>query len=326
MENVRARQVLYIRLWELSNRFWNEDIKVTKYNQYCIVGTINYADLGLTSTEAVEVFFTFKNDDPIFYFISQSVAYSSEKLYFLTSEEYADYETRQKYQQQIQDYLDKIKSKITSDRSQYNIILKAHDYLIDEIDYDYSVDGKTPSEEPYAHNIIGAVVNKKGVCETYARTYQLILNYYGIENIFITGSTSGGNHAWNLVRFPDGKYYFVDCTWDDLSNLNKYFAKGYAFFYNNHKIDTPENTGTKFLYQLPEISEEDYISTEEDSYILGDVNKDGKVNMKDYSSLQRYLSGWEVDIDKKAADINGDGEINTSDYSLLAQMLCDQAE
>ena len=57
------------------------------------------------------------------------------------------------------------------------------------------------------------------------------------------------------------------------------------------------------------------------SYIAGDVNKDGKINMKDYSTLQQYLSGWAVSISESSADVNADGKINMKDYSLLQQYL-----
>ncbi len=55
--------------------------------------------------------------------------------------------------------------------------------------------------------------------------------------------------------------------------------------------------------------------------IPGDVNGDGKVNTADDILFQRYLAGWNVDIDVEAADINGDGKIDALDQILLQRML-----
>ena len=49
--------------------------------------------------------------------------------------------------------------------------------------------------------------------------------------------------------------------------------------------------------------------------LLGDVNKDGKVNSMDALSILRYIVGLDVggNFDRAAADINGDGAINSAD-------------
>ena len=56
-------------------------------------------------------------------------------------------------------------------------------------------------------------------------------------------------------------------------------------------------------------------------YMAGDVNRDGKVNLKDYALLKQYINGWEVDIELSVADVTGDGKINLKDYALLKQYI-----
>ena len=56
-------------------------------------------------------------------------------------------------------------------------------------------------------------------------------------------------------------------------------------------------------------------------YMPGDVNRDGKVNLKDYALLKQYINGWEVDIELSVADVTGDGKINLKDYALLKQYI-----
>ena len=57
--------------------------------------------------------------------------------------------------------------------------------------------------------------------------------------------------------------------------------------------------------------------------IPGDVNGDGKVNVKDITLLAQYLAEWDVSIDSNAANVNADGKINVKDITLLAQYLAE---
>ncbi len=58
-----------------------------------------------------------------------------------------------------------------------------------------------------------------------------------------------------------------------------------------------------------------------DLYLFGDVNRDGDVNMKDYTALQKYLNHWDIDIEVPSADLNRDGNINMRDYTLMQKYL-----
>ena len=55
--------------------------------------------------------------------------------------------------------------------------------------------------------------------------------------------------------------------------------------------------------------------------ILGDVNGDSTINMKDIVLLQQYLNGYDVYLDKNTADVNFDSKINMKDIVLLQQYL-----
>lgn len=55
--------------------------------------------------------------------------------------------------------------------------------------------------------------------------------------------------------------------------------------------------------------------------IKGDLNYDGKVNMRDYAELQKYLLGQTKTIRMKAADLNYDKKINMRDYSRFKTQL-----
>lgn len=55
--------------------------------------------------------------------------------------------------------------------------------------------------------------------------------------------------------------------------------------------------------------------------MLGDLNGDKLINMKDLVILQQKLNGWNTVIDESAADVNKDGMLNMKDIVLLQQYL-----
>lgn len=56
-------------------------------------------------------------------------------------------------------------------------------------------------------------------------------------------------------------------------------------------------------------------------FLVGDINGDDKIDIKDIVLLAQYYAGWDVDINIPAMDINGDGETNIKDLVMLAQYL-----
>lgn len=105
----------------------------------------------------------------------------------------------------------KNQAKVGVTGSDYFKVRKLHDFLIDSMEYNSGSSQKA--------TIYGALVEKKGVCESYARTYKYILDELGIENILVVGDATNSNkqteaHMWNYVKLND-KWYAVDVTWDD---------------------------------------------------------------------------------------------------------------
>lgn len=59
-----------------------------------------------------------------------------------------------------------------------------------------------------------ALISSSSVCAGYARAFQAACQTLGITCYYVTGTSMGRNHAWNIVNI-DGKIYNVDLTWDD---------------------------------------------------------------------------------------------------------------
>ena len=58
-----------------------------------------------------------------------------------------------------------------------------------------------------------ALVNRTAVCEGFSNSVQLAMRCWGIPCIYVSGTTSGGKHAWNILCI-DGSWYHYDATWN----------------------------------------------------------------------------------------------------------------
>jgi hypothetical protein len=92
----------------------------------------------------------------------------------------------------------------------------------------------------------------------------------------------------------------------DLTDMKAEYSEGYMVFETDH-------------FSIYIITETELITSLD--VILGDVNGDGNVDIKDSALLKRYLAGWEVDIDLTAADMDGDGNVTIKDSALLKRQL-----
>jgi len=283
---------------------------------------------GITSDEAKEVYYTFRNDNPIFYYTSNvyyDMGNDIVRYFFLSIfDDFAYGSVRKEYNETILEYIESYSSCVKG-ISKYEDAKAIHDKLILSMDYEYEDDGITAAKNGKAHSIIGALEGN-GVCEAYARMYQMICNYYEIDNVFVSGYSSdisklsGNGHTWNLIKVDDGAvYYIVDCTGDDLGENElryDYFLKGSNTL--QYIAGTPEEHGMDFLYELPEINENDYYT-----FIIGDVNFDGVFNIADAVNMQQWilampdmtLANW------KAGDLCADNIINVFDLILMKKLL-----
>lgn len=185
-----------------------------------------------------------------------------DKTGYLKSE-IGNEENLNKMLKNIKNIREEIINKLTGDK--YNKILQAHDWIIENLEY--SLDLKNMN----VYNLYGALVEKKAVCEGYAKTFKFILDELGIPCIIVSGKATNSeglteNHAWNYVEL-DGKWYAVDATWDDpvirgfgyITNAtkHKYFLKGSKVMNENHtSVGRMTEKGQEFIY--PDLEEKDY--------------------------------------------------------------------
>ncbi len=259
MENGDARQQFY-RLMDERVRVFHTDPSMdatTENEDYPpVICKLNFEDLGLSKDDAQAVWKTYRDDNPLYYWISSMVGVSDKWLYMMADADYAigtdRIETNGELYQNVSGYL----SMLPIDATDYEVALLLHDAMIDAIDYAYDNQGN-PETEAWAHNIIGVFDGRGAVCEGFARAYQLLLNFKGVDCLFVTGESRGQGHAWNVIRL-DGEWYGVDVTWDDGSEETDpyaYFCLSEIEFRESHDTDSHEDEGTDFLYEIPTLSE-----------------------------------------------------------------------
>jgi len=70
----------------------------------------------------------------------------------------------------------------------------------------------------FSHNMYGALVAKKAVCDGFSAAFQYVAQHLGYRCSVISGKSDHSsygnvNHAWNMVEIA-GNYYHLDLTWD----------------------------------------------------------------------------------------------------------------
>lgn len=164
-------------------------------------------------------------------------------------------------------YVENVKNDIiykTRNKDRVEQIQIVHDYLIDTIEYDLNAGNNI-------YNVYGALINKRAVCEGYARAFKYILDDLGIPTVIACGlaKNSAGvteSHAWNYVQLENGEWYAIDVTWDDPVIIGNgrisedikyhYFLRGANKFFEDHFEDG--NIVGKSDFKYPKLSVLDY--------------------------------------------------------------------
>ena len=217
-DNGAKMQNLYNKIGEKAEEFHTDpSLNAVLNGNLYLVATFDYGSLGLTLEEATTVWSFFRHDHPLYYWYSPIFAYdtTNKKICIVTDEAYAKGTDRAEYNKLVFESVRSYVANLQGETSEYRIALALHDLIINNIDYAYKSDGVTPEEALWAHNILGVFEKNSGVCESYAKTFQLLLNYCEVENIYVTGLSQNQSHAWNMVMMDDGKWYWFDLTWDD---------------------------------------------------------------------------------------------------------------
>ena len=200
-------------------------------------------------------------------YICRRLYYDTPSFFFVDTSSYICYETQSGYMF-IRDFLysdeeiDELERRILAGlkafteayikpgMSDYEKEKTIHNYLVHNISYDYDAikSEETRAANRQAYNIVGPLLQKKGVCMGIACTFKLLCDYVRVKCFVISGDTrpyekNSNGHAWNVVKL-DGETYHVDVTWDlrtkgDMSCIYDYFNLDDHLMGFDHKWDDP---------------------------------------------------------------------------------------
>lgn len=272
LPNGAAMQTYYTRLDTAAKEFHiSESAKAAGTTDRTLSSETPYGDLGITYDEANLAWYCLRRDRPLYYWIANTWTYSIDSGWIRVhvDEEYAEGAARAAVNRLIYTSAETYYDALAGEESEYLTALGYHDQILSVVDYAYESDGVTPSEQKWAHSIVGVFTRQGVVCDGYAKAFQLLLNVSGIENVYVRGTAGTINHAWNLVRLDDGEWYWFDITWDDQKTafrgiMYNYFAVNDTqvtdWYDAHHGYQTPSVGSSGFLqkhtheikYTLPE--------------------------------------------------------------------------
>ena len=224
-----------------------------------------------TSTETmVEIFYMVMRDHPMLFHVKPGFHYLvGESLtmvprYMMTRQEY------EANAEKVRRFLTYCEKQVAG-RSDYDKIRILHDSMVKHVLY-YG------RELDKSHNVLGAIIERKGVCESIAKAFKLMCDVCMVPSIVVFGHgssenedrTQKENHAWNLVKL-DGEWFHVDVTYDvGLSQYPQtgtirydYFCRSDQVFFQDHTIFTkyrPPSRRDLSIYRKNKL----YVRTKED--------------------------------------------------------------
>ena len=266
-ENAAGKQNFYNQLFNAALHFYQAggDVEAESVaGGVCYpIAKIDCSAYGISYETQQAVWRTFRQDCPEFYFISTQFCSAGDEFWLCIDGEYAKVDKRAELRSAIENAALECDAYLNGNMSDVEIALTVNDYLTANVTYSYQSDGVTPSDDVWAHNLVGWATKGEGVCETYAESYAYLCDLFGLECWTVTGNDlqSGVGHAWNILKL-DGEWYNVDVTWnDEFENSTpqvlsrKWFGMSATAFASTHQADLSTAVALDYQVPLPTLSE-----------------------------------------------------------------------
>ncbi len=177
----------------------------------------------------------------------------------------------------------------TGSMSDVQILKAVHDELCERNVYCYAALGDRENHYT-AYTAYGALVEGTCVCQGYSLAFYRICRELGYSVRIITSDT----HAWNLVGL-DGKYYYVDVTWDDTYRDEGDVNNSYRFFLVSDDTLCSNDTDYEHMPEAKRYDNEYY-----------KTNYESKIDANDYDFLNTsLLSGCRVSLSSDSFTYSG---------------------
>ncbi len=214
-----------------------------------------------------------------------------------------------------------------------------HDFLCEQLTYQI--------DAPNAHNMYGALIGGKCVCEGYAESFKALCDLSDIPCVLVVGTGVSGEkpeaHKWAYCLVDD-KWYAVDVTWDDQDKtsqiMDDYFLAGSDtktphfrpdVFSESHLPNGDFSQKGYYTFTYPKLNGTAYGSSEEPSDPVdpgpadpseikeGDVNGDGSIGAADALMVLQAAAQITKLEDISYADVNKDGSVTAADALQILQ-------
>lgn len=148
-----------------------------------------------------------------------------------------------------------ISENINGHQGEFDKAVALHDFLKSNIQYDHEgaaapLHAAASGRFYESHNVVGALLRKKCVCEGFAKAFKYLCDMTGLECYCISGTGNSvyerGPHMWNIVRI-NGYYHHVDVTWDNQFNDDTSIPN-YCYFCLDDKTIARDHTWDKRNY------------------------------------------------------------------------------
>lgn len=103
-----------------------------------------------------------------------------------------------------------------------------YDYILEHVSYDYTYNNKTA----YA-----ALTEGSTICGGYSSLFYAFAKELGLSCRIAYGNTTGGYHAWNLVKL-NGEWYYTDSTMGDNQGYHDTYILKAKNSISTHQIES----------------------------------------------------------------------------------------
>ena len=201
--------------------------------------------VGVSAAELSEIYTMVMRDYPMLFHVRSSFRITMSKTasiypdYIMTQNDYGNYAAA------VKTFLIKCRRK-TDQLNNFEKVKVLHDSMVKHIVY-YGIN------EDNSHNILGAILDRKGVCESIAKSFKAMCDIclvpsivvFGVGNLEPGKPATEENHAWNMVNL-DGEWFNIDVTHDaGLSEYEKsreirydYFCRSDGVILRDHSVLT----------------------------------------------------------------------------------------
>lgn len=219
-------------------------VEQTYSRSYYAAELIDVSSYQMTLAQMERIYFALEADYPMLFWLDDTAGYYLKGFYvtswyLMVEPDYAQANIRRATSRSIETgmlpFLQKIDNAKAKGADAMELELLIHDMILEEVDYAYDI-RNNPETATFAHSIVGVFDDRSStdvVCEGYAKSFQLLAAYAGLESIYAVGWSgtgfNAGGHAWNLVKI-NGSWYNIDLTWNDTNDSTDYDGYSYDYF------------------------------------------------------------------------------------------------